>query len=91
MKLTEARRRELRILSYLSEKSADFGYCGFRSISLQTQIKQRQVRVDVRRMARKGLTEYGKGLWTEDGEPAGSGYCITDLGRAALAQSVEKM
>lgn len=90
MRLTEARVRELRILAVLSEGTEDFGYFGFDTLSRRTQFERRQVRLDVRRMARKGWTQFGKGLWTEDGEPAGSGYCITDLGRAALAQPVEK-
>ena len=89
-RLTEAQKRELRILSVLADAGEDFGYFGFKSLSCQTQIDRRQVRLDVRRMARKGLTQFGKGLCTDDGDFAGSGYAITDAGRAALAQSEEK-
>lgn len=90
MRLTEAHTRELRILEALNEGTEDFGYFGFDTLSRRTQLERRQVRLDVRRMARKGWTQFGKGLWSDCGEPAGSGYAITDLGRAALAQSVEK-
>ena len=85
MKLTEAQRREQRILSVLAEADEDYGYFGFDSLSRQTQMDRRQVRLDVRRMARKGLTQFGKGLWTDEGGLAGSGYAITESGRKALA------
>ena len=38
------------------------------------------VRRHVRALARKGFATYHRGLWTEDGEPAGAGYCITKTG-----------
>lgn len=85
MKLTEAQQRERRILSVMAEAGDDYGYFGFDVLSRQTQIARRQVRLDVRRMARKGLALFGKGLWTDEGEPAGSGYAITPAGRAWLA------
>ena len=83
--LTESQRREMKILNVLDDCCGDFGFVTFAFLSARTGIDQRQVRVDVRRMARKGWTEYGKGLWTESGEPAGSGYAITDAGRQQLA------
>lgn len=82
-KLT-ARDRELKILSVLAEGREDFGYFGFETISRQTRIERRVIRLDVRRMARKGFTQYGKGLWNGEGEPMGSGYAITPAGRALL-------
>lgn len=45
----------------------------------------REVRRIVRCLARKGLAEYWRGLWSDDG-PAGGGYCITPAGRAKLKQ-----
>ncbi|MGB3042513.1 MAG: hypothetical protein WBB98_04945 [Xanthobacteraceae bacterium] len=89
MKLTEAQRREQRILAVLAEAGEDYGYFGFDSLSRQTQIERRQVRLDVRRMARKGLTKFDKGLWTDEGELAGSGYAITPAGRSALQREGE--
>lgn len=44
------------------------------------------VRRACRSLARKGLAEYHKGLWTEDGEPAGAGYCISKVGIAYLEE-----
>lgn len=49
-----------------------------------------EVRRVVRQLARKGYAEYVRGLFSEDdGMIAGSGYCITPAGRAALANGDE--
>lgn len=34
----------------------------------------------------KGLVDAGKGLWTEDGEMYGSGWCLNSLGLAVRAK-----
>lgn len=62
----------------------DFGCLPFKSVADLSGLDIRHVRRTVRALARKGLTKYAQGLWTEDGEPAGSGYFITDAGRAQL-------
>jgi hypothetical protein len=38
------------------------------------------VRRICRYLARRGLAKYHKALWTDDGDPAGAGYCITKAG-----------
>lgn len=43
-----------------------------------------RIRRACRSLARKGLAEYHRGLWTEDGEMAGAGYCITSAGQKAI-------
>lgn len=50
------------------------------------KITKQEVRRIVRHLARKGYAEYHKGLITDEGEFAGAGYCITNLGLAALDQ-----
>lgn len=80
-KLSEAQEREINILSVLADADVDFAYHGFDVLSRRTQTSRRQVRLDVRRMARKGLVQFAKGLWDDEGEPVGSGYAITDAGR----------
>lgn len=56
---------------------------GFKYLSDEgTDIKT--VRRACRSLRRKGLAEYYRGLMTEDGEVAGSGYCITDLGHEVV-------
>lgn len=89
VRLSDAQKREQKILFVLDECDGDFSYMAFDGLSRETGIERRVVRLVVRRMARKGWTQYGRGLWTDDGEMAGSGYCITDAGRAALTQGRE--
>jgi RIO-like serine/threonine protein kinase len=89
-KLTASQEREQKILLALSEGSEDYGHYPFDFLTKRTGIERRQVRVDVRRLARKGLTVFGRGLWNDDGELAGSGYAITQAGRAALSSEQEK-
>lgn len=58
------------------------GWCrGLRSIAEMTGIPRELCRALIRGLIDKGLATYHRGLWTEDGEPAGSGYAITDKGR----------
>lgn len=85
-KITEAQTRERSILLIMADAEPDMGYFGFDTLSKRTAIEKRLVRTDCRRLARKGLAKFGRGLWTDDGEPAGSGYAITDAGRAHLAE-----
>jgi hypothetical protein len=87
VKLTPAQTRERSILLIMAGADKDFGYFNFETLSKRTAIEKRIVRLDCRRMARKGLTEYGKGLCTDEGELAGSGYAITPAGRAALQEA----
>ena len=44
------------------------------------------VRALCRGLTDRGLMRYERGLFNEDGEPAGSGYRITEKGREALQQ-----
>lgn len=71
-----------KVLAFLSESySPDgMGFYTFKGISAETGIDAGQVRRSCRFLARKGLTKYGRGLWTEDGEPFGSGYAATKEG-----------
>lgn len=49
-------------------------YQAFASLQEGTKLERKVVRRCCRSLARKGLAEYGRGLWSEDGEPRGSGY-----------------
>lgn len=57
-----------------------FTYKGFKSLSERTMMRKARVRVVTRQLARKGLAEYAKGLFTADGQVAGAGYSVTTLG-----------
>lgn len=74
-----------RVLEALAEGGGDFPFFGFDALAAYSDLDRAHVRRIVRHLARKGLAQFGKGLWTEEGEPAGSGYCITDAGRAVLS------
>jgi hypothetical protein len=56
----------------------------FWTVEQSTGRPRREVRLAIRALARKGLAEYHRGLMTEDGDLAGSGYCITPAGREWL-------
>lgn len=72
---------ERKVLAFLADNGSEyFGYSGFAPIVADTRLDRKQVRRACRSLARKGLAQFGSALWTEDGEPAGSGYCITTAG-----------
>jgi hypothetical protein len=78
---------ERKVLAFLAADLADdFGYYRFSSISAETRLNRKQVRRACRALKRKGFAEYGRGLWTEDGEPAGSGYRATKSGADQVAR-----
>lgn len=76
---------QLKILRVLADAFDDgyFCYLSFDDIKRRGELTEasNHIRILTRLLARKGLAEYGKGLWTEDGEPAGAGYCCTTLGK----------
>jgi hypothetical protein len=53
---------------------------GFGPIAIEVGFDIPRVRRIVRHLARLGRAEFHKGLWDEDWEPAGAGYCITKEG-----------
>lgn len=70
-----------KVLRFLADQSVDFGVYPFDPLAEQTGLSRREVRLSCRKLARKGLTEFHRGCWTDDGEPAGSGYDATTAGR----------
>lgn len=58
-----------------------FGFVGFDPICRETGLDRKIVRRACRSLARKGLAEFARGLWNEDGEPGGSGYGATKAGK----------
>lgn len=78
---------EKRVLTILADEGYEgFCYWGFAGLIANTQLDRKQVRRACRSLARKGYARFGRGLWTKDGEPAGSGYCATKAGADALAE-----
>ncbi len=69
-----------KVLSFLCN---DSGWCfPFAPIMQDTGLDRASVRRACRLLKRKGLAEYHKGLWSEDGEMGGAGYCASEAGRA---------
>lgn len=65
-------------------------YAYFRTIGEAAEIADlKEVRRIVRHLARRGYAHYRKGLWTEDGDVAGAGYCITMEGLQALGEALK--
>ncbi|TIM95059.1 MAG: hypothetical protein E5Y34_27665 [Mesorhizobium sp.] len=81
MRLTELERTA--IMAW-QDTQDDFDVLSFDAIADRSALPRKMVRRTVRAMARKGVTRYVRGCWTEDGEPAGSGYGLTPIGRLDL-------
>ncbi len=82
---------ETKALKALAEAYSDyeeFCYLSFKGIAKRSGLDPKLVRRTVRSLARKGFAEYGRGLWTDGGEMAGSGYCCTKAGYSALDEQI---
>lgn len=79
---------ELACLRILAERyDDDEGNCYyFRSIAKETKLEIPLVRKAVRSLARKGLAEYMRGLFDQDGMVAGSGYSCTAAGAEVVKE-----
>lgn len=62
----------------------DFDVLSFVKIKGRSGLEEYLVRRTVRAMARKGVTKFVTGCWSEDGYPMGSGYGLTKEGRELL-------
>lgn len=76
--------QELKVLKVLANYWHEEGNCiYFKTIRQEAgtpKLSTGQIRRACRSLKRKGLAEYHRGLFTEDGEVAGSGYCATEKG-----------
>ena len=78
MKIGEQERQVLIVLSDYWHEEGNCIY--FKTIEQETKLNTGQVRRACRSLARKDLAEFHRGLFTEDGEVAGSGYCASEKG-----------
>lgn len=81
VRLTQLQRQ---LLTAWRGTNEEFGCLSFRTIARRSGVQRDLVRRVTRALARKGLAQFHRGLWTDGGEPAGSGYGLTALGSAAL-------
>jgi hypothetical protein len=82
-KLMGAPWRQQRILAAMPLDD-DTPYLSFKGIASRSGVDLCHIRRDVRHLARKGLMKFAKGLWTDEGDMAGSGYAITEAGRTMI-------
>jgi hypothetical protein len=85
-KLNLNERKVLRRLA--REFGYDAPYFPFGPLMRATGLTRKEVRRACRSLTRKGLAQFGRGLWDDDGHPAGSGYAATFAG-AELAEGRE--
>lgn len=72
------------IMAALSE-AADAEMClNLFGLSSRTGLPRETLRGIMADLRAEGLATHHKGLWSEDGAPAGAGYSITDPGREQL-------
>ncbi|WP_319568358.1 hypothetical protein [Cohaesibacter marisflavi] len=76
-------RHVLRLLADAYESNQDFCYCTLKTL-VTTEINREIIRAILIDLRKDDLATYAKGLWTDDGELAGSGYAITPEGRDYL-------
>lgn len=73
------------VLAFLAEQPEDHGFWGFAGIHQHTSIEPERIRIACRGLRAKGFAIYESGLWTDDGEMAGSGYGATKAGVQFIA------
>lgn len=71
---------EAKVMLAWREYDGDLPYYSFKWIAACSNVPDHQVRRAVRALARKGFLELAKGLFTDEGTLAGSGYGPTRRG-----------
>lgn len=81
--VNETERKVLEVLAEGYDSWGETGYWSFDPLSKKTGLDIKQVRRACRSLARKGLAEFMRGLWSDDG-PAGAGYGSTRTGASLI-------
>ena len=76
---------ERKVLGALNFSEDGHCFCGFAWLMEETGLDRKAVRRACRSLKKKGLAQFARGLWNEDGEPCGSGYAATEQGAALTA------
>lgn len=83
---------EVQVFEYLAEAYLHDGNCyPFNALALNLGLTRRQVKRACRRLARRGLAECVNGLFNDDGETAGSGYCCTPAGHSYYQDVIDSL
>lgn len=77
----------LTAMTYVPEE----GWCvSLHRLAADTGLSREVCRAIVADLRAAGLASYHKGLWSDDGTPAGAGYAITQAGRELLCSTAER-
>lgn len=82
--LTDLERRVLDAFGEHTQKDGEL-CIGFKALSKHTNLDTKTLTTVCRKLRALELVEFYRGLFTEDGEVAGSGYCISPKGAAFLS------
>jgi hypothetical protein len=74
---------ETKVLRFLVD-NCDPDYGCFPFDCIKVGLDRATIRRACRSLKRKGFTEYERGLWSDEGKPAGAGYRATKAGCSAL-------
>ena len=78
--------RQMRALKALARNyDSDANCLYFSTIAQRSGLTKQQARHAARALTRKGLAEFVRGLFDDEGLVAGSGYCCTPTGFAMLS------
>ena len=74
--------RERKVLNVLANifDPHEWQALNFKGIAKRCDVEPHLIRRVVRSLARKGLAQYERSLWSDDGMPAGAGYRCTQAG-----------
>ena len=80
----ELRGYEKQAFTAWADLDKDFSVLSFKRVSQVSGVEEHRIRRAVRGLARKGLVEFHRCCWDEDGEMRGAGYGLTTAGAAIL-------
>jgi Mn-dependent DtxR family transcriptional regulator len=80
---------EAKTLTAWKGSDPDYGYLSFDQIAHRSGVERYRVRRFVRALARKGLVQYGRGLWSDEGDMRGAGYGLTTAGAGVIAAQAQ--
>lgn len=76
---------EMTVLRAWKRDDPEFSGRSFKDVASEIDMDATLVPQIVRSLARKGMTKFSRGMWTEDGQMYGSGYALTEAGAAILS------
>lgn len=83
IEISENERKVLQVLFDVTDTWGE-NCISFSYIEGDTNLKVKDIRAACQVLRKKGLAIFYRGLMTEDGEVAGSGYCISPEGKAFI-------